>query len=139
MDPVKQDTNDNNQSPVNPQPTPIVPEKGLEGGFTIAPETTEYAYVPEVEKPVETEPSPETQETFVPLAGVVKHPEPAPQPIVVQPTQTEQKPNIVDKTSQPTNLHHIQHPHDKITDLADREEEEFIKDVAAAHHDHEHQ
>lgn len=116
--------------------------KGPEGGFPLPVESAPVSEITkgnEIQKAPETEPAAEEQETFVPLAKVIKKDEPAAvQPVGTSATQA-QKPNIVDKTDLPSTLHHIQHPHDKITDLADREEEEFIKDVKAAHgHDHEH-
>jgi hypothetical protein len=43
------------------------------------------------------------------------------------------KPNVVDKSKGTTKLHHISNTHDKLTNLADTEEEEFITKVETAH------
>ena len=41
--------------------------------------------------------------------------------------------NVVDKSSQIKPVRHIEHPGDKLTAIADKEEEEFIQQVQVAH------
>ncbi len=43
------------------------------------------------------------------------------------------KTHIVDKSSEVPKLHHLANTHDKLTNKADLEEEEFIKEVETAH------
>ncbi len=101
-------------------PTIVVPE-------ATAPEI----FQPEVQKPVEAEPTVE-KETFVPLAAVVEK-KPAQEAPQVKQSIPQDKPNIVDKTKDIAPLHHIPQTHDKLTSIADKEEEEFIKEVETAH------
>lgn len=42
-------------------------------------------------------------------------------------------PKILGKSNEVTHLHHIQHPQDKLTAEADKEEEDFITEVETAH------
>ena len=76
-------------------------------------------------KPTETITQPpqapiqEPEKDFVPLESAVSEPE--------QPAQ------VVDKTEEPTELHELKDTRDKLTSIADKEEDEFIKKVKAVH------
>jgi hypothetical protein len=65
-------------------------------------------------------------------------------PIINKPAQTPMinipqaptpvaAPVVVDKSNELTKTHHLQNSHDKLTALADTDEEKFIEEVEAAH------
>jgi len=74
---------------------------------------------------------------------ISKSPEtaPAPQPVSTSgkddtnqaPAQSNGGMHIIDKTKEKTKIHHLEHPLDKLTSIADTEEEDFIEEVEAAH------
>lgn len=49
------------------------------------------------------------------------------------PSDKDKKSSVVNKTTKSTVLHSIEHPADKLTEIADKEEEEFINQVNTAH------
>ena len=54
-------------------------------------------------------------------------------PQITPASAVKPKTPVVDKTDKITELHHVQHPKDKLTSIADIEEEEFISEVETAH------
>jgi hypothetical protein len=116
-----------NQTPNPPQeplkdPTPPVPSAHPEGAIETLPMPS-----PEVES------SPEIQETPKPAPQIPKptgykeentKEAPPPEPVVE---------NVVNRTDEVTTLHPIKKPTNKLTEEADKEEEEFIEKVEAAH------
>jgi hypothetical protein len=72
-----------------------------------------------------------------PIYEIPKAPTPEPKPIdtLIPPVQAPAPaiPQIVDKSAELTKTHHLDKPHDKLTELADSDEEKFIHEVEAAH------
>lgn len=54
-------------------------------------------------------------------------------PTITTPITPTTPPKIVDNTKNITKLHHLEHSVDKLTSIADDEEEKFITEVEAAH------
>lgn len=56
------------------------------------------------------------------------------QPLLVKTATVKKDENIVNKTNTKTELHHVAENADKLTTIADKDEEEFIGGVETAHH-----
>lgn len=110
----------------------VSPEIPIETILPSAP-TTETALTPSAETQVASERGPAQENEPI-------YQTPAAQPakkddvtsIATQPA-TPPVPKIVDKSSELTKTHHIQHTQDKLTALADVDEEKFIEKVETAH------
>lgn len=106
---------------------PVSPEMPVE---TISPNTESVVAV-EAISTVEREPEQENEPLYeapTPQTDTQK----AAAPIAMQPATTP-APKIVDKSGELTKTHHIQHTLDKLTALADLDEEKFIEEVESAH------
>jgi hypothetical protein len=128
------DPNTTQSSPVSPTPTakpgslgfnPVNSELGfVEETTTIAQETAPTEAQQEKSEINEEKVTQPKKEQTQPQ----QDPEPAPNLNKMQPV-----PNVVDKTNIKTDTHTVVHTHDKLTSIADKEEEEFIKEVETAH------
>jgi hypothetical protein len=137
-DPVQQD----DAAVQAPGSLDYVPPKIPGTGAENAPVPVETAPVTEAPPTPETQPSIETLQPEVltpaeapqtqPQAQQPQHQEPADNMAPI-PQETTLEEQLVDKTDEPTQLHSVQDTRDKLTAAADREEEEFIKNVEAAH------
>lgn len=102
---------------------------------------TENIPVPEISgvQPSETETNPmrgekgaEKQPLPSTAPPLIKNTPPDPDPINAKPDPTK----IVDLSAGKTTIHPVDPNADKLTTLADKEEEEFIEGVEAAHNEH---
>lgn len=88
----------------------------------------------------EGSPATKTEKPATPELQPIPSPAPQPQkkPAVDDTTTiaTQPKTAVVDKSKEKVKLHHIKETTDKLTTIADEEEEEFIENVEAAHGQH---
>lgn len=98
-----------------PNPNPVEKISGL------GAEKKETEKAPETFKSPETTPTPQSVSTS------------GKDDTNQAPAQSNGDTHIVDKTKEKTKIHHLEHPQDKLTSIADAEEEDFIEEVEAAH------
>ncbi|OGC70334.1 hypothetical protein A2415_05160 [candidate division WWE3 bacterium RIFOXYC1_FULL_39_7] len=122
--------------PNNDPAAPVQPS----GDLTYVPTTPEVAPPTKPESTgafTETAPSVEVRPTPEVLGQPPAQPDPQATTDTIAPATTvhksQPKPNIQDKTAEVAPLHHVQNVHDKLTSIADTEEEEFISEVETAH------
>lgn len=124
--------------PIDPNSQNITPDPGSLAFAPAGPESVPVVEVPpaiEITKPqTETIKQPEAGEAPKPKEDFVQVPKDDDGPIYVpNKPQTPPEPKPVVKTEKGTKLHPITNTTDQLTTLADKEEEDFIKEVETAH------
>ncbi|RJR26886.1 hypothetical protein C4561_03870 [candidate division WWE3 bacterium] len=103
------------------------------GSLDFVPSTPETPTTASPEKSSAPEKQPAGEKPSLSTGPQPQQPDNTTAPQVTAPPNIKSKTTIVDKTDKITELHHVQHPKDKLTSIADLEEEEFISEVETAH------